>query len=743
MASVQTKLQIGEIGDVHEQEADRVADFALAASESEMSGHRPMPIRRVAPSAQGDAAPLSVDRALNGGGRPMDVELRKDMELRLGHDFSRVRVHTGGAASQSAQELNAQAYTVGSEVVFGAGRFAPQTLEGRRLIAHELAHVVQQTGATGISSGRYGSGHTTSGAGPGLLQMQPTGKKPPEVTTVLSPAESLLKLVNELKAFEDRYKSSLSRVDHDVDEYIKRYDEAYGDVMKLLSAAQKKEMEDEKWKLALEVVVTIGIGMAGGALLEGTELLSVGLRELAEEFVEKHEVSAEIAKKVAEIGILKQLEPEESKVTFGLPADASKDKNARIYLDHMRKAWRGMALTSALFLDFDTFVINAGLAPRPSAAKDSRKTPPSVAKPPAKDPPKSSKLDKMHALVASAESKLQLFLGTVDTPMLKRTKESIERDLWITWISESGANAGVSQNDEEIAEHLRSLGVYEVLSDFSTTGSDYSDLLRVSKLHLQRQRQIGRVGVVAVTPFWSPNRSRPFPGAVHMRPDAYLAAGRQEPPSGEPPYVQIAWQEGSELSVGDVVMLEDTSPDRSATPHIQSDTSRPGGLLPKRLGSFLKVDPSERTAALAFLGRIASEYPAVGSTEVGAQTDFAMSPPRAAPLVFDVREAAAQQHAQPPLAVSESEEGVLVSEADGLKVVLFTVYTSWGKAKEELRRMEVPRVIAVDQNPSNTFPDFGGDGVMVKRKVDYVFEIRDARAALGRGPMMGPVNKPP
>jgi len=71
------------------------------------------------------------------------------MEPRFGHDFSQVRVHSGAVAEQSAQEVNANAYTVGHNIVFAAGRFAPQTQEGQRLIAHELTHVVQQSGSNG------------------------------------------------------------------------------------------------------------------------------------------------------------------------------------------------------------------------------------------------------------------------------------------------------------------------------------------------------------------------------------------------------------------------------------------------------------------------------------------------------------------------------------------------------------------------------------------------------------------
>jgi hypothetical protein len=69
------------------------------------------------------------------------------MEPRFGHDFGRVRVHTNTKAADSARAVNADAYTVGRDVVFGAGRFTPGTSEGRRLLAHELTHVVQQDSA--------------------------------------------------------------------------------------------------------------------------------------------------------------------------------------------------------------------------------------------------------------------------------------------------------------------------------------------------------------------------------------------------------------------------------------------------------------------------------------------------------------------------------------------------------------------------------------------------------------------
>lgn len=89
--------------------------------------------------------PTVVDDVLNSaGGQPLDTATRAFMEPRFGQDFSQVRVHTDEQATRSAQAVNALAYTVGRDVVFGQGLYHPETSEGRRLLAHELTHVVQQ-----------------------------------------------------------------------------------------------------------------------------------------------------------------------------------------------------------------------------------------------------------------------------------------------------------------------------------------------------------------------------------------------------------------------------------------------------------------------------------------------------------------------------------------------------------------------------------------------------------------------
>ncbi|HJQ31253.1 MAG TPA: DUF4157 domain-containing protein [Pyrinomonadaceae bacterium] len=95
-------------------------------------------------SGVGLAAPPVVHEVLDMSGHPLDSATRGVMESRFGHDFSRVRVHTDKKAAESAREVGAQAYTVGRDIAFAPGRYAPETPSGLRLLAHELTHVVQQ-----------------------------------------------------------------------------------------------------------------------------------------------------------------------------------------------------------------------------------------------------------------------------------------------------------------------------------------------------------------------------------------------------------------------------------------------------------------------------------------------------------------------------------------------------------------------------------------------------------------------
>ncbi|MCI0337073.1 MAG: DUF4157 domain-containing protein [Acidobacteria bacterium] len=199
---LQAKLEVNQPGDRHEEEADRVADMVMRMPEpgplTPPNGSSSSMQRKCAACASGQglcpkcaeeerlerkpvaspithfiqrqvglepeeeeslaqtkkvhsSAPLvshSVENYVNsirGSGQPLSQPVRAYLEPRFGYDFSEVRVHTDSRAAESARKVNAQAYTVGRDIVFGARQYDPETDQGRRLLAHELTHTLQQT----------------------------------------------------------------------------------------------------------------------------------------------------------------------------------------------------------------------------------------------------------------------------------------------------------------------------------------------------------------------------------------------------------------------------------------------------------------------------------------------------------------------------------------------------------------------------------------------------------------------
>ena len=126
----------------------RCACGGHAPAGGECAGCRARRLQREGGASGPAAAPPSVHRVLSGTGAPLDSATRAYMEPRFGHSFADVRVHADGAAAESARAVGANAYAVGRDIVFGSGLYAPGTDAGRRLLAHELAHVVQQSGST-------------------------------------------------------------------------------------------------------------------------------------------------------------------------------------------------------------------------------------------------------------------------------------------------------------------------------------------------------------------------------------------------------------------------------------------------------------------------------------------------------------------------------------------------------------------------------------------------------------------
>jgi len=180
--TLQAKLRVGQPGDKYEQEADRVADAVMRMpepqvrrqvepeeEEEETLQSKPL-TNQITPLVQlqrqeeleeeeellqtmeisGENVDITPDlesriQALRGGGHPLAESERGFFEPRFGYDFSQVRVHTDAQAAESAKAVNARAYTVGQDVVFGMGEYAPNITEGQKLFAHELTHAIQQS----------------------------------------------------------------------------------------------------------------------------------------------------------------------------------------------------------------------------------------------------------------------------------------------------------------------------------------------------------------------------------------------------------------------------------------------------------------------------------------------------------------------------------------------------------------------------------------------------------------------
>ncbi len=178
---IQAKLRIGQPNDKYEQEADRVADEVMRMPEPQVQRQpleeeeeeiqtkplaeqiTPLVQRQVEPeeeekeeewiqrkperdySVVTDDVKKRLDKA-GGTGSPLPDNIREYMGSQFGYDFNEVKVHADGGAANLARSLSAQAFTSGKDIYFGSGKYNPNSTQGRRLVAHELTHVVQQKG---------------------------------------------------------------------------------------------------------------------------------------------------------------------------------------------------------------------------------------------------------------------------------------------------------------------------------------------------------------------------------------------------------------------------------------------------------------------------------------------------------------------------------------------------------------------------------------------------------------------
>jgi Domain of unknown function (DUF4157) len=180
--TIQPKLTVNTPGDRYEQEADDIAERVMRMSEPKLQRgcacgggcakcqteqpaqeHQRLQAKPVGPIDSGQmAAPPLVHEVLASPGQPLDESTLAFMEPRFGHDFRQVRVHTDEKAQDSARAVNALAYTAGRHLVFGVGQYSPATPSGRGLLAHELAHAVQQGFASNLPPSVAGSSRNVS-----------------------------------------------------------------------------------------------------------------------------------------------------------------------------------------------------------------------------------------------------------------------------------------------------------------------------------------------------------------------------------------------------------------------------------------------------------------------------------------------------------------------------------------------------------------------------------------------------
>jgi hypothetical protein len=161
-----TKFRVSEPGDQYEREADRKADAVMRMPDPAYQGKN-APLSMISQTAAASTwvveTPPAVHEVLSSPGQPLAPATRDFFEQRFGHDFSRVRIHVDDRAAVSARSLGALAYTAGDNVVFGRGQYVPGSTSGRRLLAHELTHAMQQGGRAASS---------------GFLQRQPESETP-------------------------------------------------------------------------------------------------------------------------------------------------------------------------------------------------------------------------------------------------------------------------------------------------------------------------------------------------------------------------------------------------------------------------------------------------------------------------------------------------------------------------------------------------------------------------------------
>lgn len=219
--NIQAKLKISQAGDIYEQEADKVTDQVMRMSSEKVS-------RKCTSCEMKDDEEIKIHRkfsatnefevsddvvndinSIRGNGSPLDQSTRDMMESKFGYDFSKVRIHSDDRAAKTADAVNARAYTVGNDIVFGREGYSPHTTSGKHLLVHELAHVVQQNDVFRILQ-RYESGeHAKFGeTQTELIKLAKTKSAKNAVTYKVKAGDTLEKIATQFKISVEELKES-------------------------------------------------------------------------------------------------------------------------------------------------------------------------------------------------------------------------------------------------------------------------------------------------------------------------------------------------------------------------------------------------------------------------------------------------------------------------------------------------------------------------------------------------------
>lgn len=177
--AIQAKLKIGQLGDKYEQEADRIADVVTSKpgpqvqQQTAQKEKTPQSQKNVGQTSEAAPELESRTRTVKVAGQPLPESVRAFFEPRFAQDFSCVRIHSDPEAGEMARALNAKAFTIGRSVIFGPGQYSPETPGGRKLLAHELTHVVQQSEESSVSPMRV-----MNPSGPSEMEAEGAWKDP-------------------------------------------------------------------------------------------------------------------------------------------------------------------------------------------------------------------------------------------------------------------------------------------------------------------------------------------------------------------------------------------------------------------------------------------------------------------------------------------------------------------------------------------------------------------------------------